>query len=157
MTPISRLLLAAASALALTALGCSGDGSTLGPDGTPLVENPGDDNVVDGADSTVSVTLAQLSADIFTPKCATAGCHGGANPAAGMSLTSSAIAASTIGVPSSQRPNLRRIDAGNPDGSYLIQKVNGTGAGSQMPLGGAPLSVAEIQLIVDWVTAGAQP
>ena len=41
MTPISRLLTAAATSLALTSLGCGGDGSTLGPDGRLLVEDCG--------------------------------------------------------------------------------------------------------------------
>ncbi|MDA0336177.1 MAG: hypothetical protein O2782_13515 [bacterium] len=150
MTRISCLLAAGAAVLALTALGCGGDGSTLGPDGTPLAE----DGTGDG-DPTVAVTLAQLSSDIFTPKCATSGCHSGGSPAQGMSLTSANVAAATIGVASAQVANLKRIDPGNPDGSYLLQKVRGTGAGSQMPLGGAPLSASEIQLIVDWVSAGA--
>lgn len=153
MKRISSRFAAGALALAVTTFGCGGDGSTLGPDGTPMV----DDDVVDGGDTTavVTVTLAQLSAEIFTPSCAVSGCHGASNPAEGMSLTSSAIAASIINVTSNQRPNLKRIDPGNPDGSYLLQKVRGTGANNQMPLGGAPLSGAKIQLIVDWVTAGA--
>ena len=36
MTRISRLFTASASLVALLFLGCGGDGSTLGPDGTPL-------------------------------------------------------------------------------------------------------------------------
>jgi len=153
MTRISRLFAAGASVLTLTAFGCGGDGSTLGPDGTLMAE----DDVVDGGDTTavVTVTLAQLSAEIFTPSCSLAGCHGGGNPAEGMLLTSSAIAASIIDVTSNQRPNLKRIDPGNPDGSYLLQKVRGTGAKNQMPLAGAPLSAAKIQLIVDWINSGA--
>ncbi|HIG17603.1 MAG TPA: hypothetical protein EYQ31_10140 [Candidatus Handelsmanbacteria bacterium] len=152
MTLTSRLFTVVGMVLVF---GCGGDGSTLGPDGTPIV----DDDPIDGApgngDSTaVSVTLSQLSADIFTPKCATSGCHG-SFPSAGMSLAAANIAAAIINVPSNQRPNLKRIDPGNPDGSYLLQKVRGIGANAQMPLGGTPLSAAEIQLIADWITAGA--
>ena len=156
MAPISRLLTAAATSLALTSLGCGGDGSTLGPDGRLLVEDCGiavaDGITVDGA--AVTVTLSQLSAQIFTPNCS--GCHG-SSPSENMSLLPDDIAASIIDVQSNQRPSLQRIDPNNPDGSYLLQKVSGTGAKAQMPLGGTPLSAAQIQLIVDWVNAGAPP
>jgi len=159
MTPISRLLTAAATSLALTSLGCGGDGSTLGPDGRPLVEDgPSDSDPVGNGDSTaVAVTLSQLSAEIFTPNCAFSGCHGSV-PSENMSLLPDDIAASIIDVQSNQRPSLKRIDPNNPDESYLLQKVSGTGAKAQMPpLGGTPLSAAQIQLIVDWVNAGAPP
>jgi len=159
MKIIQRLFIVCAISMAgIVSSGCGGDGSTLGPDGTPIVEGDPTDNDGNMGDSTaVTVTLAQLNADIFTPKCATAGCHSGNSPAQGMSLASASIAAAIIDVPSGQRASVKRIDPGNPDGSYLLQKIRGTGAGSQMPLGGAPLSAAEIQLIVDWVTVGAQP
>jgi hypothetical protein len=155
MTKIPRLVAAGMVVLTAAMLGCGGDGSTLGPDGTPLDEGDSDGIVDDGDSTAVTVSLTQLSAEIFTPKCAKAGCHTGFSPAAGMSLASSSIAAAIIDVASNQRPGLKRIDPNNPDGSYLIQKVRGAGANSQMPIGDAPLSSAEIQLIVDWVTAGA--
>lgn len=132
-------------------LGCGGDGSTLGPDGQPLPED-GDDG--DNGDLPV-VTLSQLNAEIFTPKCATSGCHGGAFVSANLTLEADKIAAQIIDVPSVQVASLKRIDPGNPDDSYLIHKVRGTGANGQMPLGRTPLSAAEIQLLVDWVAAGA--
>lgn len=150
MTRISRLFSVGASLVALCLLGCGGDGSTLGPDGTPLGDS---DPVIDDS-TTVTVSLARLSTEIFTPKCATAGCHSGSFAPEGMDLSSGAIAAAIIDVPSNQRPGVKRIDPGNPDGSYLIQKIRGTGANSQMPIGGS-LSAAELQLIVDWVEAGA--
>jgi hypothetical protein len=155
MIRIPRLLTVVGVVLALLVFGCGGDGSTLGPDGTPIVDDgPIDGDPGDGDSTAVTVTLSQLSADIFTPKCALSGCHG-SFPQEGMSLAAANIAAAIINVPSNQRPNLKRIDPGNPDGSYLLQKVRGTGANGQMPLSGAPLSAAQIQLIVDWINAGA--
>lgn len=45
---------------------------------------------------------------------------------------------------------------GDPDGSVLVQKLLGTQTfGSIMPPNGA-LSPAEIQLVVDWISAGAE-
>lgn len=145
-TTTTALLAAALLATALLAA-CAGDGSTLGPDGRPLSDS--------GEDSTAAVTLSQLSAQIFTPKCAIRDCHGGPFVSENMSLEADRIAAATIGVASNQMPALKRIDPGNPDGSYLLRKVRGTGAGKQMPLERAPLSAEEIALIVAWVEAGA--
>ena len=141
---------ATAAALLATAFlaACAGDGSTLGPDGRPLSEGEGDD-------STATVTLSQLSEQIFTPRCAIPNCHGGAFPAMGMSLEADRIAVSIIAVASEQMPSLKRIDPGNPDGSYLLRKVRGTGDGKQMPLDRPPLSADQIALIVAWVEAGA--
>ena len=69
--------------------GCSGDGTTLGPDGTP----PGEEEAKDDDQPPVSsVTLGQLSQEIFTPSCAFSGGHGGGNPAANMSLAADRIA-----------------------------------------------------------------
>ena len=40
-----------------------------------------------------------------------------------------------IGASSNQEEGAKLIDPGNPDGSYLIRKVKGTGSGKQMPIG----------------------
>lgn len=146
---MNRLARTATAWLAAALLAaCAGDGSTLGPDGRPLSEG-------EGVDSTATVTLSQLSERIFTPRCAIESCHGGSFLSENMSLEADRIAASIIGVTSNQMPTLKRIDPGNPDGSYLLRKVRGTGAGSQMPLDRRPLSGDEIALIVAWVEAGA--
>lgn len=153
----STLTVLAMALLPALLAGCGGDGSTLGPDGTPLgSEDPGAGGPTDSdepADSS-TVTLAQLSAEIFTPTCAAAGCHAASRPAENMPLTADLIAAAIIDVPSNQLPDIKRVDPGNPDGSYLLQKVRGTGAGAQMPIGGV-LSDEQIQRIADWIAAGA--
>ncbi len=127
---------------------CGGDGSTLGPDGRPVEDGDGEEN------GREPVTLARLSAEIFTPKCATSGCHAGASQAAGLSLEADQVA-EIIDAVSQQAESAKLIDPGHPDDSYLIRKVKGTGAGQQMPIGLPPLSDEEIQLIVDWIAAGA--
>ena len=46
---------------------------------------------------------------------------------------------------------------GDPDGSVLAQKLLGTQTfGGMMPPNGA-LPPAEIQLVIDWIAAGAEP
>jgi len=50
------------------------------------------------------------------------------------------------------------VAPGDPDNSYLVQKVEGTAAvGSQMPLGGPALSQSQINDIRQWIQDGANP
>jgi hypothetical protein len=54
-----------------------------------------------------------------------------------------------------------RVRPSVPDSSYLVHKIQGTqasvgGSGGQMPLGGAPLSQSQIDLIRAWIAAGAR-
>ena len=129
----------AAAALLVLALlpACGGDDSSLGPTEEPA-----------------PVTLKRLADEIFTPSCATSDCHAGASPAAALSLEADRLA-EMIDAASDQESGAKLIDPGNPDGSYLIRKVEGTGSGAQMPIGLDPLTPKEIQMIVDWVAAGA--
>jgi hypothetical protein len=50
------------------------------------------------------------------------------------------------------------VSPGNPNSSYLIQKLQGTVtiSGKQMPLGGPYLSTAQISQISQWIAAGPQ-
>ncbi len=103
-------------------------------------------------------TLDDIQANVFTPTCSTSGCHtgpaGGALPS-GMDLSDAdASFANLVGISSTQQPSLSRVEAGDPDNSYLVQKIEGT-AGSRMPLGGAPLDQATIDDIKQWISDGA--
>ena len=99
-------------------------------------------------------TLGQVQ-QIFTENCAFGGCHGGGAPREGMSLVAGQTYSNTVNVPSVQMPSLDRIEPGNPDASYLIDKIEGTGLLQRMPAGADPLPPASIQLIRDWISAGA--
>ncbi len=50
------------------------------------------------------------------------------------------------------------VSPGNPNSSYVIQKLEGTVtiSGKQMPLGGPYLSSAQILQISQWISAGSQ-
>ena len=104
-------------------------------------------------------TLDDIQAAVFTPTCAVAGCHtgGGAALPASMNLTSADLSlANLVNIPSEQAPGLVRVIPGDPDNSYLVQKLEGTaGFGGQMPLGGAPLDPALIADIRQWISDGA--
>lgn len=137
--------------LALAWGGCSGDGTTLGPDGTPALS-------IAPPDTTTSTTptLTQLSREIFTPNCTFSGCHSGAGAAAGMSLAADRIAGQIIDKVS-PTSGIKRVDPGNPEGSYLLKKLRGDAgiSGDQMPLGDIPLKAAQLELIRAWIEAGA--
>lgn len=104
-----------------------------------------------------ATTLTEIQEAIFTPSCAVSGCHSGGSPAAGQNLSEGQSFDNLVNVPSSQDSSLTRVIPGNPDDSLLVQKVEGTQpVGQRMPLGGTPLSNAEIQMIRDWIEAGAE-
>lgn len=53
--------------------------------------------------------------------------------------------------------NIIRVAPGDPNASYLVIKLEGNqSSGSRMPRGQPALSSAKIQLIRDWITAGAE-
>ena len=145
--------LAMVCSLSALLIGCSGDGTTLGPSGTPDTTNDMPDDGDNGDDT---VTLATLSAEIFTPKCATSGCHSGPSAANGMSLEADVIAAEIIGIESGVFGGFVRVEPEDPDNSLIVLKVRGE-AGAQMPLDRVPLSDEEIAKIVEWIEAGANP
>jgi len=112
-------------------------------------------------------TFAQIKAAIFdTANCSS--CHNpsgfsggpGGLPAA-MDLTDANIYASIVNVVSIEVPTLQRIKPGDPDNSYLVQKLEGTAAvGARMPLGGINgtgqyFDDATIAMLKAWVSAGA--
>lgn len=102
-------------------------------------------------------TLVQIQAAVFTPTCATSGCHSGASPPQGLNLEDGNSFANLVGISSGEVPALLRVAAGDPDNSYLIQKLEGTAAvGAQMPLGGTALDPTVIAEIRQWISDGAQ-
>lgn len=105
------------------------------------------------------VTIRQLQVEVFDGH-GCLGCHSG--PAGnslpqGMDLSTAENSyASLVGVPSLQRPNLSRVEPGNPDASYLIHKLDGSDIiGQRMPMNGAPLDQAQMQRIRSWISDGA--
>jgi len=109
----------------------------------------------------IGTTLDEIQAAVFTPSCATAGCHTGPignSLPEGMDLSDAdASFASLVGITSQEDLTFIRVDQFNPDGSYLIQKLEGTAStGAQMPVGGLPLDQAIIDNIRTWIANGAE-
>lgn len=84
-------------------------------------------------------------------------CHPGSTGPAGLGLGDGSSYANLVGVPSVEMPSLQRVSPGNPLQSYLFIKLNcdTLPVGTQMPQGGAPLSLAQQAFFFDWIRVGA--
>lgn len=92
---------------------------------------------------------------ILNTRCATQGCHGSMAPAAGLDLTEG-VARDNLFQPSTQNPDIPLVTPGNPTNSYLMTKLLGDGfAGQRMPLGAAPLSEEDLDVVRLWISYGA--
>ena len=154
--------LAAAVAAAMGALaGCDvetfDDAVARIPDGTqpPPAGSPPPPSPPPPPAAGFGPNFSEIQANVFTPDCATSGCHAGANPAAGLNLEEAGSYAMLVGIQSSQNAALQRVEAGDPDNSYLVQKLEGTASSGQQMPPGAPLPQAEIDVIRQWITDGA--
>ena len=143
-------LLGTAASPILDALGNSLDGDA---DGTP-----GGDFVSLFSVASLLPTLSSLQERIFTPLCSVCHVDGGIAGFTGLWLDESNSAVTLINVPSVQVPALLRVGPGDPSGSYLVQKLEGTAAvGERMPLGGPVLPESSMAVIRQWISAGAPP
>jgi len=128
--------------------GCAGNGDGLDSSGRPL----GSDS---SGDAPLTADFQSIQDHVFTPICTV--CHAGGGAPQGLRLDAANSYDLLVGVPSSEVPSTLRVKAGDPDNSYLIQKLEGRAAvGAQMPLGGPPLPAATIAVIRQWITDGAQ-
>ena len=101
--------------------------------------------------------FTDIQAAVFNQHCALSGCHAGSNPPHGLNLSEGLAYGNLVGFPSAERPELKRIDPGNPGSSYLLKKIRGDAdiVGARMPFGRAPLSDSLIELIRTWIEDGA--
>jgi len=138
----------AAVAIAAGWLGaCAGNGVGLDANGQPL-------GSAGGASGPLIADFDSIQAQVFTPICAV--CHAGADAPQGLRLDAADSYNLLVGVPSNEVPSVLRIKPGDPDNSYVIQKVEGHAAvGARMPFGGPYLSTDVIAVIRQWITDGA--
>jgi hypothetical protein len=136
-----------ALAVGLLSGGCAGNGEGLDENGRP----PGEGG---GGGPGAGAEFTQIQDTIFTPICTA--CHAGAAAPQGLRLDAGNSFALLVGIPSVEVPSVLRVAPGDPDGSYLVQKIQGTAAvGERMPLGGPPLPQASIDLVRQWIAQGA--
>lgn len=131
--------------LSIAVGGCAGNGDGLDESGRPIDDGP----------LPLAPTFASIQQNVFTPICTT--CHAGASAPVGLRLDEASSYAAIVNAASAEVPALRRIRPGDPDASYLIQKIEGRAAvGGRMPLGQPALPQATIDVIRQWVSNGAQ-
>jgi hypothetical protein len=103
-------------------------------------------------------TFSQVQIQVFTPSCASVNCHKGSSSQYGLDLSSGLAYSNLVNVPSGQAPTLNLVTRGNPNQSYLVQKIerNPPEVGQQMPLSGQPLNTDLQQLVRNWIAEGAK-
>jgi len=110
-------------------------------------------------------TLSDNVAPLFAENCALSGCHG-ARPEAELSLggAPAAIHGMIVGVASVTAPELPRVAPGDPDGSFLVRKLEGSfddlacvddDCGVRMPKAADRLRAECIETVRAWIEAGA--
>ncbi len=107
------------------------------------------------------ISFANNIQPIFNRSCALAGCHIPPTLNGGQDLSAGRAYRATVNAKSQQKPRVLRVKPGDPDNSYLFQKIVGTPgiAGVLMPQGcpGTPLNGAtcltpdEIDAIRTWI------
>jgi hypothetical protein len=134
---------------AVTLAGCGGgSGEGLDSNGRPIGSGT-------GGGLPLTADFASIQANVFTKICSAA-CHVGAGAPQGLRLDAASSYALLFNVPSTEVHSVLRVAPGNPDASYLIQKLEGHAAvGAQMPFGGPYLDTATIAVIRQWITNGA--
>ncbi len=92
---------------------------------------------------------------IFNNKCTT--CHGSAKSGE-LELSAGKSYKSLVGINAAGISTETRVKKGDSKNSYLIKKLEGTEGivGDKMPKNATPLTKAEIQIIKDWIDAGAE-
>jgi hypothetical protein len=132
-------------AVAALLTGCGGSGEGLDENGRPVT----------GEQTPLVPELQSIQTHVFTPVCTV--CHAGTSAPLGFRLDEASAFSMLVNTASVEVPALKRVLPGNPDQSYLIQKLEGHAAvGAQMPLGQPPLPQATINVIRQWIANGAQ-
>src|SRR5579863_10467961 len=145
---IDRLKVWAALLLAGAAAGCAGNGQGLDQNGQPI-------SAGGSSGGPVTADFQSIQDNVFTPICSK--CHIGGGAPEGLQLDAAHSYNLLVGVPSVEQPNLLRVKAGDPDNSYMVQKIEGAPgiSGLQMPYMEKPLPQATIDAIRQWVANGA--
>ncbi len=148
LTSMFVLLFAVSAAVLLTSVGCT-------PPPPPAGNGDGDGDG-DGNGTVEAVSFADDIQPIFDASCIVCHVSGGIADAI-MHLNAEESFDASVGQPSVQDASLTRVVAGDSSTSLLFQKVSSDSppVGARMPLGGAPLSDADIALIRDWIDQGA--
>lgn len=106
-------------------------------------------------------TLSSIQTNLFNSSCALSSCHSSGAHKGELALNTGSSYSQLVGVIADNEAAAADgkilVVPGDPDASFLIQKLEGPGAdeGDLMPQTNDPLSQAEIDVIRQWITDGA--
>lgn len=103
-------------------------------------------------------TFSSLQREIITPVCSVCHTNVGRTPAGGLVLLADVAYANLVNVPSRFKSGAILVIPGDPDGSYLVQKLTGAAGivGLRMPRNGTPLTEGQLLIVRRWVQLGAR-
>jgi predicted CxxxxCH...CXXCH cytochrome family protein len=109
-----------------------------------------------GEGGAIAPMLSEIESKVFARSCTFSSCHGDTTPREGLSLVAPAWDA-LVGVGSTQMPGRVRVKPGEPEASYLIEKLTRAmpGSGDRMPQGQPVLEPAALSAIRAWIQKGA--
>lgn len=135
--------------------------------GTALLAGGCDESLKEVAGPTPNLepTFSSIQREIFNAadssgRAACIQCHNAAGQTftAGLNLVEGVSYQQLVAQPSRQKPGTLRVSPGDPDGSYLIHKLEGRSdiAGQRMPRTSGPfLTPGQISIIRRWIELGA--
>ncbi len=107
----------------------------------------------------VAAPLEVIQDTIFTPSCASSGCHDSRTKALQLDLSAGNARDALVNRPSVVRPSELLVVPGRSQDSYLMEKVRpgGVHMGEKMPQNGRRLNACELAMLRGWINAGARP
>src|SRR5690606_30289201 len=105
-------------------------------------------------DAQTEVTVGMVWEEVIEPRCIT--CHGSGEGGFVMGFTPQSFRAAVVGMASHCFQRVL-VEAGDPDASYLVHKVEGRAGicGSRMPYARPALKAGELALLHRWIADGA--
>ena len=104
-------------------------------------------------------TLTRVQSEVFDASCAFSSCHGEGGGSGNLSLVDGESYAELVGVAADIDTGVTRVVAGDADASFLVAKLENTQEpttqGDAMPTTGGGLDEDRLQLVRDWIDAGA--
>jgi len=104
-------------------------------------------------EATVTARFSEIEQHVFAQSCATAGCHAGSNPQAGLDLSPGKAYASLVGANSLNHPGEKLVEPGGSGQSVLIALLRRERQPVMPPAGS--LDAAVIDSIAAWIDRGA--
>jgi hypothetical protein len=118
-----------------------------------------------GPTPNLAPTFATIQTEVFEkadsagrPACTNCHTAAGRTPAGGLNLTHDMAYDNLVNLPGRTKAGTIRVIPGDPDRSYLIQKLEGTPGivGQRMPFAGGPyLTDGQMLILRRWITDGA--